>query len=192
MATLRADLPGFGETTVPVTGTLRDAEVLKEMITAVLANERVDSRGVGIIGWSYGPWHGAQLCARDGRVRAMVSISGGFNPFDTRQDNRIPESLVRARIEAQWKAGKRLSPERLKWAPDTSVYDVAHQIRCPMLLVYGALEPETYRAQAEELAVLVPTAKTRAWRSGVHVLFNVPEAFEEAADWMKAQLLSPP
>ena len=57
-----------------------------------------------------------------------------------------------------------------------------------MLLVYGALEPEMYRARAEELAALVPTAKARPWQSGVHVLFNVPEAFEEAADWMKAEL----
>ncbi len=60
-----------------------------------------------------------------------------------------------------------------------------------MLLVYGALEPELYRAQAEELAAVVPTAKVQVWRSGVHVLPNVPEAFERAADWMKEQLLGP-
>ncbi len=191
MATLRVDLPGYGETTVLVTGTLADAEVLKAMITAVLAHERIDPRAVGIIGWSYGPWHGAQLCARDGRVRAMVSISGYFNPFDPRPGVQHPEALLRARMEAQWKAGKRLSPEPLKRSADTNVFDIAHQIRCPMLLVYGALEPELFRAQAEELAALVPTAKTQVWRSGVHVLPNVPEAFERAADWMKEQLLGP-
>jgi dienelactone hydrolase/predicted Ser/Thr protein kinase len=191
MATLRVDLPGWGETTVPATATLADAEVLKEMITAVLGHERVDPRGVGIIGWSLGPWHGAQLCARDGRVRAMVSISGSFNWFDRRPGNQIPEALVRARMEAQWKAGKRASPEPLKPSADTNVFDVAHQIRCPMLLVYGALEPELFRAQAEELAAVVPTARAKAWRSGVHALFNVPEAFEQAADWMKEQLLGP-
>ena len=58
-----------------------------------------------------------------------------------------------------------------------------------MLLVYGALEPELFRAQAEELAALVPTAKTRAWRTGVHALLNVPEALEDAAEWMKQQML---
>ncbi len=42
LATLRVDLPGFGETTVQVTGTLRDAEVLREVITAVLAHDHVD------------------------------------------------------------------------------------------------------------------------------------------------------
>ncbi|MGH8554824.1 MAG: hypothetical protein ACREUD_04555, partial [Gammaproteobacteria bacterium] len=72
---------------------------------------------------------------------------------------------------------------------DTSVFDIAHQIRCPMLLVYGAMEPEVFRAHAEELAALVPTAKVQVWRSGVHVLPNVPEAFERAADWMKERLL---
>src|SRR3989304_1755677 len=60
MATLRVDLPGFGETTVMSTGTLQDAVVLKDMITAVLEHERVDARGVGIAGWSLGPWHPAR------------------------------------------------------------------------------------------------------------------------------------
>ena len=191
IATLRVDLPGWGETTVPMTLTLRDAQVLKEMITAVLADERADPRGVGIVGWSYGPWHGAQLCARDGRVRAMVSISGVFKLGDKRPGLQIPEALSRARWEPMWKAGLR-PPWDAEPSPDTSVFDVADQIRCPMLLVYGALEPEKFRAQAEELAALVPTAKMQAWRSGVHVLFNVPEAFESAADWMKEQLLGPP
>ncbi len=60
-----------------------------------------------------------------------------------------------------------------------------------MLLVYGAMEPEKFRAQAEELAAVVPSAKTQVWRSGVHILSNVPEALESAADWMKQQLLGP-
>jgi pimeloyl-ACP methyl ester carboxylesterase/predicted Ser/Thr protein kinase len=189
MAALRVDLPGFGETTVSITGTLRDVEVLKEMMTAVLDNDRVDERGIGIAGWSLGPWYGAQLCARDGRVRALVSISGAFNPLDPRPGVAIPEEIRQARFEAQWKAGKRPSPGPLQYAPDTSVYDVAHQIKCPILLAYGALEPAVFRAQAEELAALVPTAETKVWRSGVHVLLNVPEAFEHAADWMREQLV---
>jgi dienelactone hydrolase len=189
MATLRVDLPGFGETTVPVTGTLRDAEVLMEMMTAVLAHDRVDGQGVGISAWSLGPWHAAQLAARDGRVRAVVSISGWFNPLDkSRPGIQVPESLAQARFEAAYKAGKRPSPGPLQWAPDVSVFDVAHQIRCPMLLVYGVLEPEMYRVQSEELAKLVPTAQAQPWRSGVHVLRNVPEALEGAAEWMKQQL----
>ncbi|HEY6103634.1 MAG TPA: alpha/beta fold hydrolase [bacterium] len=193
MATLRVDLPGFGETTVQVTATLRDVEVLKEMITTVLARERVDGRGVGIAAWSLGPWHAAQLAARDARVRAVVSISGMFNPLDdTHPGTEVPEPIWRARIEAAYRAGKRASPSPLQWAPDTNTYDVADQIRCPMLLVYGVLEPEMYRVQAEELAALVPTAVAQPWRSGVHVLRNVPEALEGAAEWMKQQLAPPP
>jgi len=30
----------------------------------------------------------------------------------------------------------------------------------------------------------------RAWRSGVHALLNTPEALEDAAEWMKQQLVS--
>ena len=190
MATLRVDLPGFGETTVMSTGTLQDAVVLKDMITAVLEHERVDARGVGIAGWSLGPWHAAQLAARDDRVLAVVSISGVFNPGDPRPGLQgIPEVVWRASLHARWKAGKRPTPEPMEWAPDTNVFDVAHQIRSPMLLAYGALEPERFRAQAEELAAVLPTAIARPWRSGVHVLPNVPEALEDAAEWMRQQLL---
>ncbi len=193
MATLRVDLPGFGETTVQSTATLRDALVLKEMITAVLKHDRVDPRGVGIAGWSLGPWHATQVAARDDRVRAVVSISGVFNPADPRPSVLgIPEALSRASMYARWKAGKRPTPEPMEWAPDTSVFDVADQIRCPMLLAYGALEPERFRGQAEELAAVVPTAIARPWQSGVHVLPNVPEALEDAAEWMKQQLLPSP
>jgi len=180
---------------VPRTSSPADAEILKDLITAVLAHPRADSRGVGLYGVSYGPWHAAQLCARGAPVRAMVSISGVFNPLE-RQDvdpkavktAEAPPAVLQAWREARWKAGGQVTPDPVTWSPDSSVYDVADRIHCPMLLVYGALEPERYRRQSEELASLVPTARTRVWRSGVHVLFNVPEAHEAAADWMKKQL----
>ena len=195
LAALRVDLPGSGESTVPRTSSPADAEILKDLITAVLAHPRADSRGVGLYGVSYGPWHAAQLCARGAPVRAMVSISGVFNPLE-REDvdpkaaktAEAPPAVLRAWREARWKAGGQLSPDPVTWSPDSSVYDIADRIHCPMLLVYGALEPERYRRQSEKLASLVPTARTRAWRSGVHVLLNVPEAHEAAADWMKRQL----
>jgi dienelactone hydrolase len=190
MAALSVDLPGFGETTVMATATREDALVLQEMITAVLSHDRVDRRGVGIAGWSLGPWHGTMLAAHDDRVRAVVSISGVFNPGDPRPANLgIPEEVWLANLHARWKAGKRPTPEPMEWGPDTNVFDVAHQIKCPVLVAYGALEPERFRAQGEEFARAVPTAVARPWRSGVHVLANVPEAYEDAAEWMRQQLI---
>ncbi|MGH2349829.1 MAG: alpha/beta hydrolase family protein, partial [bacterium] len=183
MATLCVDLPGFGETTVMSTATRQDALVLKEMITSILAHERVDPLGVGIAGWSFGPWVGTMVAAFDERVRALVSISGVFNPGDPRPGNLgVPEEVWRASMYARWKAGKRPTPEPMTWAADTNVFDVAHQITCPVLLAYGALEGERFREQAEELAKVVPSAVARPWRSGVHVLPNVPEALEDAAE----------
>jgi len=190
MATLCVDLPGFGETTVMSTATRQDALILQEMITAVLRHERVDPRGVGIAGWSLGPWHGTMLAAHDDRVRAVVSISGVFNLGDPRPANLgIPEEVWLANLHARWKAGKRPTPEPMEWGPDTNVFDVAHQIKCPVLVAYGALEPERFRAQGEEFARAVPTAVARPWRSGVHVLANIPEAYDDAAEWMRQQLI---
>jgi hypothetical protein len=100
-------------------------------------------------------------------------------------------AVMQAWREAWWKAGAQPNPDPIPWSTDSSVYDVADRIRCPMLLVYGALEPELYRVQSEKLATLVPTARTQVWRSGVHVLLNVPEAHEAAAGWIKEQLARP-
>jgi pimeloyl-ACP methyl ester carboxylesterase len=192
LATLRVDLPGFGETTVPATDSLVDSVViLKEMVTAVLAHERVDSRGVGVVGWSYGPLIAAHLCAHDDRVRAMVGISGVYNPLhplERQADEAALDPVFRAWLEARWKAGMRPRPGPLSYGPDASATDVADRIRCPMLIMYGALEPERFRVQAEEFAAAAPTATTQVWRSGVHALLNVPEALESAADWMKDKL----
>jgi len=188
MATLRVDLPGFGETTVPQTATLQDALVLKEMITTVLRHDRIDPGGFGITRWGLGPWHATQLDARDDRVRAVVSISGVFKS-DPRMQVGDPGPLLRASQYARWKAGKRPTPDPIEWAPDTNVFNVADQIKCPVLLTYGALEPVGFGAQAEELAAVVPTAIARPWRSGVHALPNVPEALEDAAEWMRQQLI---
>jgi pimeloyl-ACP methyl ester carboxylesterase/predicted Ser/Thr protein kinase len=187
MATLRVDLVGFGETTVPITATVEDATILTEMISAVLAHERVDGRGVGIVGWSWGSWPGAQLAARDDRVRAFVSISGNLDPTDPRPSVPLPEALGRAWRESSYKAGKRPTAGDLAWPENASVFKVAHQIKCPVLLVYGALEPERFRAHSEELAKLVPTARLMPWRSGVHVLRNIPEAHDQAANWLRDQ-----
>ncbi len=188
MATLRVDLVGFGETTVPITATVDDATILKAMISTVLANERVDGTGVGILGWSWGSWPGLQLAAWDDRVRAVVSISGNLDPTDTRVSVGLPEALIRAWREASYKAGKRPTAGDLAWTDDAPIFKVAHQIKCPVLLVYGALEPERFRAHAEELAKLVPTARAVSWRTGVHVLRNIPEAHDQAADWLREQM----
>jgi len=192
MATLRVDLVGVGETTVPITATVEDATIFKEMISTVLAHERVDRTGVGIVGWSWGPWVGAQLAARDDRVRAFVSISGNLDPTDTQIGVGLPEGLIRAFREASYEAGMRPTAGVLDWPEDTPAFKIAHQITCPVLLVYGALEPERFRVHAEKFAKLVPTARIMVWRSGVHVLGNIPEAHEQAADWLRQQLEGSP
>jgi pimeloyl-ACP methyl ester carboxylesterase len=188
LATVRVDLPGHGETTVPTTRGGADGEILKQMVTAVLNHERVDKQGVGLVGWSYGPWVAAHLCARDERIRAMAAISGRYNMVEA--PGTPKNAMIRAFAKARWQAGQWPNPDVDDPFPtDHSAFDVAHKIRCPMLLVYGAMEGEFLRSQNEKLAALVTHAQKKVWHSGVHVLINLPEALEDAAEWMKEQLV---
>jgi len=93
---------------------------------------------------------------------------------------------------ARWKAGARPTPDFFPWDPDSSAFDVAHQIRCPALVFAGSEEPEIFRRQAEQFASLVPGATLKIWRGGGHCARNIPDALEEAAAWMKEQLDAAP
>ena len=188
IATLVLDLPGYGETTVPLTQSAADAEILKHIVTAVGDHERVDASRVGIIGYSDGGWHAAELCARDERIRAMIGISGRYSKVGGPEDVMVSGPAGDAVRMARWKAGARPTPDLFPWDPDSSAFDVAHQIRCPALIVAGSDEPETFRRQAEQLASLVPTATLKIWHGGGHCARNIPDALEQAADWMKEQL----
>ena len=84
-----------------------------------------------------------------------------------------------------------LAPDLFPWDSDSSAFDVAHQIRCPVLVVAGSDEPDIFRRQAEQFASLVPTATLKIWRGGGHGARNIPDALEQAVDWMKEQLGSP-
>jgi len=128
------------------------------------------------------------LCARDERIRAMVGISGRYSKVGGPENVIVGGPADEAFRIARWKAGARPTPDIFPWDPDSSAFDVAHEIRCPALIVAGSDEPETFRRQAEQLASLVPTATLKIWHGGGHCARNIPDALEQAADWMKEQL----
>src|SRR5262249_7819887 len=188
LATLALDLPGYGETTVPLTQSAADAEVLKHIVTAASRYRRIDASRIGVIGYSDGAWHAAQLCARDDRIRAMIGMSGRYSKVGGPENIIVTEPVDEAIRMARFKAGARPTPDLFPWDPDSSTFDVAHQIRCPALIVAGSMEPEIFRRQGEQLASLVPTATLKIWRGGEHCVGNIPDALEQGADWIKEQL----
>ena len=188
LATLVLDLPGYGETTVPLTQSAADAEILKHIVTAASSHERVSASRIGVIGYSDGGWHAAELCARDERIHAMVGMSGRYSKIGGPEHVFVSGPADEAMRMARWKAGARPTPDLFPWDPDSSAFDVAHQIRCPALIVAGSSEPEIFRRQAEQLASLMPMATLKIWRGGEHCARNIPDALEQAADWMKEQL----
>jgi len=191
LATLVLDLPGYGETTVALTQSAADAEILKHIVTAACKHERVDASSVGIIGYSDGAWHAAELCARDERIRAMVGMSGRYSKVGGPENVIVSGPADEAFRMARWKAGARPTPDFFPWDPDSSAFDVAHQIRCPVLVVAGSDEPDIFLRQAEQFASLVPRAALKVWRGGGHGARNIPDALEQAVDWMKEQLGQP-
>ena len=171
-----------------MTQSVADAEILKHLVTTVSGYDRVDASRIGIIGYSDGGWHAAQLCARDQRIRAMVGMSGRYSKVGGPEHVMVSGPADAAIRIARWKAGARPTPDLFPWDPDSSTFDVAHQIRCPMLIVAGSNEPEIFRLLGAQLASLVPTAMLKIWRGGEHCARNIPDALEQAADWMQRQL----
>jgi fermentation-respiration switch protein FrsA (DUF1100 family) len=118
----------------------------------------------------------------------MIGMSGRYSKVGGPENIIVSGPVDEAIRIARWKAGARPTLELFPWDPDSSTFDVGHQIRCPALIVAGSKEPEIFRRQGEQLASLVPTATLKIWRGGEHSVLNIPDALEQAADWMKGQL----
>jgi 2,6-dihydroxypseudooxynicotine hydrolase len=185
LATLTLDGPGQGETAAALPVTHEWDRVLGAVLDALERREDVDGFNVGVVGQSLGALYAPLAAAGEPRLKACIANCGPFDWSDVLPKMpAVSQAVFRVRSHARDDAEARKIAARLTLGP------VAHQIRCPLLVVFGAGDRLIAPSEGERLARAAsgPTEFV-VYDEGNHVCFNIPYKFRPlTADWMTETL----
>jgi 2,6-dihydroxypseudooxynicotine hydrolase len=186
MATLALDGPGQGESAFRLPVRAEWSPVIGAVIDALEQRSDVDGRTVGIVGQSLGALYAPLAAAAEPRLKACVANCG---PFDfgaiLPSMPAASQETFRVRCHAKTHAEAHAVARRL------TLEGVAQQIRCPLLVVFGAGDKLINASEGERLARAAsgPTELV-VFEEGNHVCFNISYKFRPlTADWMADRLL---
>jgi alpha-beta hydrolase superfamily lysophospholipase len=185
LATLAIDGPGQGETAFKLPITTEWGKVIGAVLDVLEQRTDVDGYNVAVVGQSLGALYAPLAAAFEPRVKACVSNCG---PFDfgavLPTMPSVSQETFRVRSHARTLA------EAHEIARGLTLEGVAQQIKCPMLVVYGAGDKLIPVAEGERLARAAsgPTDFV-VFEEGNHVCFNISYKFRPlTADWTAEHL----
>jgi dienelactone hydrolase len=180
LATVTLDGPGQGETSFRLPIRADWGRVIGAVIDVLERRSDVDAGGVAVIGQSLGAIYAPLAAAFEPRITACVANCG---PFDFGRVlpllPKVSQELFRIRSHAA------SMDHALEIAGRLSLADCAHQIKCPLLVVFGAGDRIIPPEEGERLAKAAsgPTDFV-AYEEGNHVCFNISYKFRPlTADW---------
>jgi dienelactone hydrolase len=186
LATVTLDGPGQGEAAFESAISPDWGAVIGAVIDHLTEREDVDGKRVGIVGQSLGAIYAPLAAAFEPRLKACVANCG---PFDFApvlpQLPLVSQDLfrIRARLDT--------IEEAHKFAAKLSLANGrAAQIKCPLLVVFGAGDRIVPAVEGEKLAKAAGgKVDFVVYEEGNHVCFNIPYKFRPlTADWMVEQL----
>jgi dienelactone hydrolase len=186
MATLALDGPGQGETAFRLPVRSEWGPVIGAVINALEKRSDVDGRTVGIVGQSLGALYAPLATAFEPRIKACISNCG---PFDfgaiLPSMPAASQETFRVRCHAKTNAQAQEIARRL------TLEGIAQQIRCPLLVVFGAGDRLIPASEGERLARAASgPSELVVFEEGNHVCFNISYKFRPlTADWMAEHLL---
>lgn len=181
VAALTLDGPGQGETSFKLPVTHEWGRVAGAVIDALERRDDVDGRRVGIVGQSLGAFYAPLAAAGEPRLKGCIANCGPFDWSKTLPKMpRVSQETFRVRshsrtIEEAYERGKLLTLEGR-----------SQNIRCPLLVVFGAGDRLISPADGERLAQTAsgPTELV-IYPEGNHVCFNISYKFRPlTGDWM--------
>jgi dienelactone hydrolase len=185
LAAVTLDGPGQGETSFHLPIRHDWGRVIGAVIDVLERRPDVDAKSVAVIGQSLGAIYAPLAAAFEPRIKACVANCG---PFDfgrvLPQMPKVSQETFRIRSHAGSMA------DAVKIASRLSLADCAHQIRCPLLVVFGGGDRLIPPAEGERLARAAsgPTDFV-VYPEGNHVCFNIPYKFRPlTADWTAEHL----
>ena len=185
MATLTLDGPGQGESAADFPISTDWGRVFSAVIDALGAYRDLDTERIGVVGQSLGAFYAPLAAALEPRIKACVANCG---PFDfgpvLPQMPDVSQEVFRIR------AHKSTLTDGLAFARTLTLADVAHQIRCPLLIIFGAGDRIIPAAEGQRLADAAKgPVDLVVYDEGNHVCFNIPYKFRPlSADWMAEKL----
>ena len=185
LATLAFDGPGQGEAEYDFALCPEFERPVKAVIDYVESRNDVDAARVGIWGVSLGGYFAPRAAACEPRIKACVALSGAFqrrSSFEGRPSISFEAFRVRCHCASLDEAGK--------VAQRMTLQDVAKNIRCPIYIVAGSMDPLTPPSEGEKLAAEVSgPCVLSVIEGGNHVVNNLWYRYrDQTADWMARQL----
>ena len=186
VAALTLDGPGQGETSFHLPTTHRWGEVLGAVIDVLERRDDVDGGRVGVVGQSLGAIYAPLAAAGESRLKACIANCG---PFDWGQVlpkmPQVSQEVFRVRSHAGSMA------EAHALARKITLEGAAENIKCPLLVVFGAGDRLIPVGEGERLAkAAAGPSELVVYEEGNHVCFNISYKFRPlTGDWMAEQLL---
>jgi 2,6-dihydroxypseudooxynicotine hydrolase len=186
VATVTLDGPGQGESAFWLPIRADWGAVIGAVIDVLEQRGDVDGRRVGVVGQSLGALYAPRAAALEPRVKACVANCGPFDYgklFMSRPKTHLTQMfLVRSH--------SRNDAEALEVARSLSLNDIAHQIKCPLLVVFGGGDRLIPPSEGERLAREASGPSEFVYfEEGNHVCFNISYKFRPlTADWMAGHL----
>jgi dienelactone hydrolase len=185
VATLAIDGPGQGETAFKIPITTAWGKVIGAVLDVLEQRTDVDGHNVAVVGQSLGALYAPLAAAFEPRIKACVSNCG---PFDF--GAVLPTMPAVSQETFRVRSHARTLAEAHDIARGLTLEGVAEQIRCPMLVVYGAGDKMIPVAEGERLA-RAASGRTDfvVFEEGNHVCFNISYKFRPlTADWTAEHL----
>ena len=173
MATLAIDGPGQGETAFALPITARWGEVIGAAIDVLEKRSDVAGNSVAVVGQSLGALYAPLAAAFEPRIKACVSNCG---PFDF--GPVLPTMPAASQQTFRVRSHAKTLAEAHDIARSLTLEGVAQQIRCPLLVVFGAGDKLIPVSEGERLARAAsgPTELV-VFEEGNHVCFNIAYKF---------------
>jgi len=185
MATLALDGPGQGETAFKFPITAQWGKVIGAVLDVLEQRADVDGRKVAVVGQSLGALYAPLAAAFEPRIKACVSNCG---PFDF--GSVLPTMPAASQETFRVRSYAKTLAEAHEIARGLTLAGVAQEIKCPLLVVFGAGDKLIPATEGERLARAVsgPTDFV-VFEEGNHVCFNISYKFRPlTADWTAERL----
>lgn len=187
IACVVVDRPGGGES-LRLRGVVDrpDSEVLVASILDFLASRsEIDMKRVAVAGSSMGGYYAPRAAAFEKRIQACVCSCALYNALEGLFDPYPP-----IRPNLMYNAGAKTEEQAREIYRNFSLQGVAELIRCPCLILHGALDRLIPVSQAYQLYEAIQGPKQiRIWDDGVHSMGNyATEVRALTWDWLEEKL----